>query len=362
MKILVERTGWIAKYKPQETYMNEILQCSGPELVTEKCELKRPYSDRGINILKKLSQYNALYMQPIQDALISSPAIMQFVAGIEKGQKLVLDISKESMQKIQSGEWKLMKYKTGKLKATLVGANGKVVKGIDLKYEDFCNVPDVSSLTTLAQMENMRQQLQEVIDNLEMIGYAVQNVIAGQHNDRIALYKSGEQIYLESKVIKDSFFQKQLLASSVKSLEDARMQMIENMKTDIADIVAYDNKGRKMKSEAIDAKIQIINSAFDVINKSSFLKAGIYYENGEIEAMMVSLKQYSGFLSDVINKNADLLYQYDKTDRLLDGEWHKRTTELPTMIVSLIDKYNADEQQLAVDYTELLGMGVIENE
>ena len=117
-----------------------------------------------------------------------------------------------------------------------------------------------------------------------------------------------------------------------------------------------------MKSEAIDAKIQIINSAFDVINKSSFLKAGIYYENGEIEAMMVSLKQYSGFLSDVINKNADLLYQYDKTDRLLDGEWHKRTTELPTMIVSLIDKYNADEQQLAVDYTELLGMGVIENE
>jgi len=34
-----------------------------------------------------------------------------------------------------------------------------------------------------------------------MIGYAVQSVIAGQHNDRIALYRSGEQIYLESKFI-----------------------------------------------------------------------------------------------------------------------------------------------------------------
>ena len=47
--------------------MNEIVPRSELDLGTEKCELKRLYIDREINILKNLSQYNAPNMQPIQD-------------------------------------------------------------------------------------------------------------------------------------------------------------------------------------------------------------------------------------------------------------------------------------------------------
>lgn len=325
-------------------------------------EIKYNNVDRGLRILRQAAQTSMEKLSAVQDIIYASPALKEFVSGIENGQKLVLDISKDTMEKIQSGELNIMKTKDGILKAEICNPNGTVKQHMNLKFEDFCEVPNLTELANMAQMTSMKQQLEIVVEQLESLGVAVQCILVGQQNDRIALYKSGEQLYLESKVTKNNLMQQQLIVIALKSLEDARMQMIENIKTDIASIVAYDNKEIKMKPNELKEKLERINSSFDVINRTSFLKAGIYFELEETEAMMLSLEQYSSFLSDQINKNAKLLYDYDKTDKYIDGKWHERSEKIPLTIDLLVDKYNMDQQVLEIDYQMLCNLGVISHE
>lgn len=315
--------------------------------------------DRGIKILKRAAQAVGKEWNIIQDVICTTPILKDFATKIEKGQKLVLDISKETIEKIQKGELKIMETKEGVLKAEICTPNGVIKQHMDLKYEDICNIEDPTAFSNMVQMANMRNQLQEIVDQLESLGIAVQSILMGQQNDRIALYRSGEQLYLEAKVIKDNIIKQQLIVSALKSLEDARMQMIENIITDISTIVSYDNKEIKMKSNELKEVLERINLSFDVINRASFLKAGIYYEQEETEAMMLTLKKYASFLNEQINKNANLLYQYDTADMKIKGKWHERSKNIPQKIDILMNKYNMSQQLLEVDYQTLNDWGIV---
>lgn len=321
-------------------------------------ETKTADDDRGIRILRRKSEIDFKKLSTIHEIINAVPVLEVFISKMEKGQKLVLDISKETMRKIQSGELKIMETKEGVLKAEICDPNGIMKEHMNVKYEEFCKVPNPIELANMAQIVNMKQQLQAVVEELESLGRAVRGVLVGQQNDRIGLYKSGEELYLEAKVIKNTYLQQQLIGVALKSLEDARMQMIENIKTDITSISAYDHGRIKMKSQEINEILERINLSFDVINRASFLKAGIYYEQDEMQAMLLSLEQYSVFLSEQINKNAKLLYDYDKADKCISGKWHERSEKLPQTIDSLIEKYNRDQQVLEVEYQTLYELGV----
>lgn len=162
---------------------------------------------------------------------------------------------------------------------------------------------------------------------------------------------------------RDTLLQKQLLGQALKSLEDGRMKMIENIKMDIQDIVDYDKgENKKLKIKEVESRIENINRSFDVIHRASLLKAGIYYEQNEPEAMIQTLNKYSEFLSEHIIGNTELLYQYDCTDKELNGEWHKRAKEIPQEVKMLLESKNDTQHQLEVSYGTLLELGVIENE
>lgn len=341
--------------------MNDIIECSNEKLQTLRSEMK-DHADSGISMLRRLSKTTLEKSTTIQDVINAAPVLKEFISGIEKGQKLVLDISKETMNKIQNGDLKVMQTKEGVLKAEICDPNGVIKQHMNLKYEDFCNVPNPASLANMAQMMEMKQQLQVVIEQLETLSMAVQSVLVGQQNDRIALYKSGEQLYLEAKATKNSLMQQQLIVAALKSLEDARMQMIENIKTEITTIIAYDKRSIKLKSKELNERLDRINLTFDVINRASFLKAGIYFEQEETEAMMLSLEQYSLFLSEQINKNIKVLNDYDRSDKYIEGKWYERAIRIPQTINSLADKYEMDQQHLEMDYQTLNELGVISNE
>ena len=295
----------------------------------------------------------------LKDLVLCLPELHEFVAGIEVGQKLVLDISQETMRKIQSGELKLMHTKSDVLKAVICDGNGTIKQHMNVKYEDFCNVPNPVGVANSLQMASISQQLSEVKEQLEMVGFAVQEVIAGQQNDRIALYHAGEQIYLEASRTQNEFLKMQLTASAIRSLEEAKSKMVESIKQDIAHIKAYDQQDIKLKPKELSDRIIRINKSFDVVNRATLLKAGIYQELNEIPAMMISLQQYAGFLSESINTNAKLLYDYDKSDTKIEGKWHERAKSVPQTIQLMIESHEQDQQLLEIDYESIEKAGLM---
>lgn len=319
--------------------------------------------NRGIQILKKAKQAAGnmpLNMGELAGIINSSSSLSTFVKGIEKGQKLALDISKEVMEKIENGDLKVMTTKEGVMKAEICYPNGAVKQHMNLKYEDFTKVPDMSSLVTAAQLQSVNAQLQDVVEQLESIGIAIGSVLQGQQNDRLALCKSGEQLYLEARAIKSKEMRQALTALSLKTLEDARMQMIESIKMDIGEIAAYHEKKTKLKPEEIEACIMKINCAFDVINQASFLKAGIYYEQRETEAMAFSLGEYARFLTEQIQPNAQLLYYYDREDKFIKGgRWDERVEAIPQKVGALMRQCSKEYQRLELDFTTLEKLGVL---
>lgn len=319
----------------------------------------------GIQILKRAKQAAGnmpLNMGELAGIINSSSSLSTFVKGIEKGQKLALDISKEVMEKIENGDLQIMTTKEGVMKAEICYPNGAVKQHMNLKYEEFTKIPDMSALVNAVQMQSINAQLAVIVDQLESIGIAIGNVLQGQQNDRLALYKSGEQLYEEATAIKNREMRQSLTALSLKTLEDARMQMIESIKTDIGQIAAYHEKKAKLKPEEIEACIMKINCAFDVINQVSFLKAGIYYKQGEIEAMALSLKKYAGFLTEQICPNAQLLYYYDREDKFIKGgRWDERVKTIPQTIEAFIEQCSNEYQRLELDYATLEELGVLDD-
>lgn len=349
--------------RKEEIRMNNLLSRNEEnEFQLIPTDEKKEQTNRGLQLLQKAVEITTRQKSIIRDTIYSSVEFSNFVSRIERGQKLVLDIPQEIMEKIQSGEYSVMKTKDGGiLKAEILDSNGKIKQHMDVKWEDFCNIPNPAELINMAQMKNIQGQLQEVVKQLEFIAKAVQNVLIGQQNDRIALYRSGEQLFVEAMATRNKELQEQLLVSALKTLEDARMQMIENIKTEIAAITAYDHSQnilKFMEFQDIQERIERVNASFDVINQTSILKAGIYCNQGETEAMLCSLKQYSDFLSTQIIPNAQMLYMYDSGDLQIEGgKWFERSQAIPQKVDALMDACNIEHQILEIDYELLKELG-----
>lgn len=312
-----------------------------------------------IGFLNRAVKLDLQEIDALRNLVYCLPEVHDFVSSIEVGQKLVLDVSKDTMRKIQSGELKLMHTKNDVLKAVICDTNGTIKQHMNVKYESFCNIPNSVELANTLQMAGITQQLATVKEQLEMVNYAVQEVLMGQQNDRIALYYAGEQIYLEASKTQNEFLRMQLTASAIRSLEEAKTKMIESIKLDIANIRAHDQQELKLKPKEISDRITRINKSFEVVNRAALLKAGIYQELGEIPAMMVSLQQYAGFLSESINANAKLLYDYDKSDTKIEGKWHERARNIPQSIQLMIESQEQDQQLLEIDYDTLQKAGLL---
>ena len=179
-------------------------------------------------------------------------------------------------------------------------------------------------------MKAIEQKLNAMIDTLEDIGQDVSEVIQGQHNDRIGLFNSGLNLYLESRNIQNPEFQMLVVAQALKSLSDGNEQILQALRADASYLLEGKYKLKKGRSaEEIQERMININKCFDVIHRSYLLKAGIYYERGEIQAMLSSMDEYGKLLQREIVPVAPRLAEFDKTDTLLQGgKWEKRALML----------------------------------
>lgn len=269
----------------------------------------------------------------------SSPAIAELVKGMKKTERLQLVFSDEVQKKIADGTYRLMKRKDvdGIFKAVVVDEKGKARAIADLKWEEIRNGVDPAGMTSAMQGMAIQQQLREISEQLQNMSAAMEDVLIGQHNNRLAMFFSGEAIYREALAASDESLRKSLTSSAIMALTNASASLQASLVYEINSICdKYDaEKGRfvGIKTEKLKEKMYLINSSFQTIHKANTLKAAIYYKEGEYQALTTVLSDYKGFLERSLPEDkALILYLADPNEKTFDGTWNIRKNELPVRI------------------------------
>ena len=233
-----------------------------------------------------------------------------------------VSMTDELKKAIDSGEVSLIIGKDGLVYAQLRGEKGRFGKPLPIEKHLKEQELTVAQIELAIQMDAIRDQLESMIATLKTIEGRVTEVIRGQHNDRIGLCYSGLSLYAESRRVSDDNLRKLTQVNALKALSDANSQVIQEIRTNIEYLVTEQYRGRKDSTKEIDERLSSINKCYDVVYRSSFLKAAIYYECGEIEAMFTCIEEYSRFVQKLIIPYTGILSELDKNEKFIEkGTW-----------------------------------------
>ena len=249
----------------------------------------------------------------------------QIAKAFEKGSRFVVDMSDATKDAIDKGQLKLVP-EHGKLRAQLINANGHYGQKLDIKEEFFRKGIDPTQMANALQLKALQEQLQNITEQINIINSSVLEVLQGQQNDRIALFYSGINLYLEAKSVKNPEMKNALIAQAVRALSDGSHQLYLTIDSDIEFLTTKQyNKFRAKKSETIQSKMDNIHKTFSFIHQATLARAAIYCEQDEYVAMASVLDEYSRFIENSIASKANLLSQCDPTDNGTEhGVWKSR--------------------------------------
>jgi len=262
-----------------------------------------------------------VYRAVIKEASTTS----QIAQSFKKESRFVVDINDATKEAIDKGYLKLVK-EHGKIRAQLRDANGHYGAKLDIKEEFFRKGIDTVEMANALQLKAIQEQLQQVSDQIVMINSSVLDVLQGQQNDRIALFYSGMNLYLEAKSVTNPEMKSALMAQAIRALSDGTQRLSVTMESDIEYLTSGQyNKLRGKKYEAIQSRMESINKAFSFIHQATLARAAIYCEQNEFLAMANVLDEYSRFIESTIADKANILSQCDVNDNgTISGLWQSR--------------------------------------
>ena len=281
------------------------------------------FDDVLLNLYNEQFNYDSFKSLISKKANNSNDTLQQLIAKLNSDDnddpKLVVNLSDDMKEQYKNGTLCLDKDKEGNMYAQLRN-NNKFGKKLTIKEDE------TKDLTIAAQIESIKDILIEIVDSLENIEKDINNILAGLHNDRVGLYYSGISLYLEALQVSDSNLKNQLVAQSLKSLNDSQAQLIQEFKSDIAFLHSSEYKNiKKHKHDCLIEKMTSINESYKTINRIITIKAMIYFDNNQFSSMMMVCKEYQRFIEAIIKPNKDFLIECDpRNDSLLDGVWSRR--------------------------------------
>lgn len=285
---------------------------------------------------------SAFYDAAIKNASIAS----QIVEATDKGVRYVVDTSDAMLDALEKGRIKFTQEKNGQTFAQLRDSNGHYGSKVPIKREEFARGIDPVQMANAIQLKAFQSQMEDIHGEIIVIDRSVKEVLQGQRNDRQALYLSGLSLYLEAREVQDGEMRKNLLAQAQRSLSDASTQIALELQADIDWIKGAKKnnfKGIKSRSEELRARIDAINEAFASVHQSALLRAAIYGEIGELNALTKVLEGYARFIDESIVGNAGLLAECDPNDHGFEqGLWRKRA-RLSLDVSEVAKRLNASE-------------------
>lgn len=231
-------------------------------------------------------------------------------------------MSEEMKQAIESGEVSLIKGENGLIYAQLRGEKGRFGKPLPIVKQLEEQGISAADLQLAIQLDAISDQLETMISHLKSIEGSVKEVFHGQHNDRIGLFYSGLSLYAEAQCISDGLLRTQIQSHALKALSDANAQVIQEIRVCIEYLATEQYKGCKNAIDEIDKRLSSINKCYDVVYRSTFLKAAIYHEKGEIAAMLTAIDEYGRFIEKLIIPYTGLLSELDSNVQIIEeGTW-----------------------------------------
>lgn len=263
----------------------------------------------------------------------------------------VVQMNEEMKDALDNGVIKFDVAKDGRMFAQL-RENGKYGKklSIDKVMKDEGIKPE--ELTGALQIKAMQKQLEEIATTLENIEQTVSEVKQGQQDDRIGLFYSGMNMYLEGKTIMDPDLRKYVTSQALQSISNASAQLIQQIQTDRNYLLSGSYKKKKGQSyDELRSRMESINRAFEIIYQSSMLKAAIYFDQNELQSMMMVLNEYKRFIEKVIMPVAPKLIEFDENVTVLKNSvWDKRVNTLTC--TEEIGQQIAHTDRYMIEYTE----------
>ena len=299
----------------------ELFEAGSRELYRSE-ELPNQLLREGIerNIQKAEDITGTIFKTIIREA----PTGSQLTEATKKGVRYVLDLDEKTKEKIEKGIIKLTE-ENGKYKAQFRLPNGRYGKRIDVTKEVYSKGIDPVQMSSALQMKALQQQIEQIERQIQTISRSVGHVLQGLQNDRIGLYYSGVNLYLESLNITNPAMKQLMVAQSLRSLSDASYQLILEIKTDIKYLENKEYQKEKKQKELILSRMESIDQSFNIIHRAMLMRAAIYCNENELEAMASVLTEYSHFIEGVVSQNAKMLAQCDPRDTgLSDGVWQSR--------------------------------------
>lgn len=230
---------------------------------------------------------------------------------------------------LADGSIKLDTSKEGKVFAQ-VRRNGKFGEKLEIQEELKNEGITDFQMEMAIQSALIQEALLAIVNTLQDIQDSITDIKIGQVNDRIGLYYSGLNMFIEASTVKNENLRHLMLSQALKSLNDSNAQMTQGFRDCIQYLTQKQfNNHKGNRTRLIDEKMAEINYYYQMIHKAQTLKAYIYYENNELDTMALTFKEYGKLIENLVIPNEGLLREYDKTDTYLqNGTWEKRAKNL----------------------------------
>jgi len=282
-----------------------------------------------------------VYLAVVKEA----PQLAQIHQATKKGCRYVVDATESTIEAIESGKIKLTMEKRGKIFAQIREANGHYGSKLPIKRESFRKGVDPVQMANALQVKALQEQVQSITEQISIIDHSVKEVLQGQQNDRIGLYYSGLALYIEARNTVDEDLKKALIAQALRSLSESTFQLVLTMQADIQYLVDKQyNAAKGKRVELIDSRMRSINQSFAYIHQATMLRAGIFCNQGEVQAMSAVLEEYSRFVDGTVAKNASFLAQCDIADDGTEAGVWKTRSKLKLDVSEFAKQINAPQK------------------
>ena len=254
---------------------------------------------RGISV--KNNKTLVEYLGNWKNIQIELPAIAKVIRSMAEKQKiLVADMDKYIKKLIDVGDYIFTIDKNGNILPTIKDESGRFVKQVRLKevsiYPELDNALD--NLSTHAAMA-------QILDEIESVGRAIQDIHIELQNDRIAFAESAKDKLLLASKIQDTKIRETAILNAVSTATEAKRRLMRNFSENLKFVSEKSEKNffeqiikDKVKNKEINQKVEDAFQDLISITNTVQIECYGYAMIDEYESSSESLLQFKTFITD----------------------------------------------------------------
>ena len=288
------------------------------------------------NIAQPLIDAAQKNLKNIEQMLYSAPAFVNLLKSLIPVDELQAILTDEQKAKIASGALELITKDDGTILAILRDPKTKeFISQVPLK-----SIKGFPELSQALAIYATQRQLAEIIEQIQIVQQAIEDVRKGQENDRLATAYSCKQKLLQAMVIKNPQLKTMALLRIISDAEDSRNLLMQSQNANITFIQNQPESflGKLISGaepEKINSIMNEIRENLSAVNMVSLAEVIAYQELNEYEAAQLSLQYYADYIKKTYIEKKGLVERLDLIDPSPENYWSKMLPNIEKNIKAL---------------------------